>query len=500
MRVFAVLLALAAAAMQVASEKSTFTEVTDAAMWPARGKANIEFVNRQSTFSCYNDVSGQTKPWSINAYFLLYGGEDRNGQGSNDVWVGKPNGIEWCFASGQTSERIPHPRYADNSFSPTRENAHCQDSKYRQYRVGGFLQSTLMADVWTSVDGASWTRTTDEAAFDPRHFASLVADSSDRLILTGGILDGRKSSDEAWRSQDQGRTWSKMTSSADRPGGRGVSILLSSGSVWGTDPVLLWLTGVDVEQPTDKKESYYQDIWASRNLGRDWTAVTMTASYGRRDDSNAEITPGGMIVLAGGFVGGSNEHLNDVWVSANGGYSWGNCVIDADWEDRRYLQTVLDDQGHLWVLGGQIENLGYQNDIWKSRISYYNNDAVSQECGVAIPSCGTGLKCWPGEAETLVSTDGRNVYCSACPYSYGSKGATLITGFLVFFVILFVLAAGTLLYTLNKLRSSGAASPIPLPGLAQRWWNKSTAGSVDGSTDSSTGGDLYTALRIRDQV
>jgi len=292
-----------------------------------------------------------------------------------------------------------------------------------------------------------------------------------------------------------------MSSRADRPAARGVAVLLSSGSIWNTDPVLLWLTGVDTEMTgTDNKNAYLQDIWASRNSGRDWTAVTMTASFGRRDDSNAEITPGGMIVLAGGYNGGSGEHMNDVWVSANGGYSWGSCVIDAEWEDRRYLHTVLDDEGFLWVMGGEIDGQGYQNDIWKSSISYHDNNAVSQQCGVAIPACGTGLKCWPGEAETLVSTDGRNVYCSACPYSFGSKNATLITGFLVFFVILFVAAAGTLAYTLKKLRESGAASPIPLPGLAQRWWNKSQVGSTDGSADSTSTGDLYTALRIRDQV
>lgn len=500
MRVIAVLLAFVAAAMSV-NGQSTFREMTDAATWPARGKGNIEFVNKQSAFRCYNDVTGSTKSISLNSYFLLYGGESRTGAGTNDVWVGRPNGIDWCFASGITAENIQHPLYADNSFPPHRENAHCQDTNYRQYRVGGFLDGVLTSDVWTSADGVTWTQATDDAAFDPRHLASLVADSQNRLILTGGILEGRKVSDEAWRSQDQGRTWSKMSSRSERPQARGVAILLSSGSIWGSDPVMLWLTGVDTEMSnTDSKNSYLQDVWASRNSGRDWAAVTLSAAFGRRDDSNAEITPGGMIVLAGGYNGGNNEHLNDVWVSANGGYSWGACVIDAEWEDRRYLHTVLDDEGFLWVMGGDIDGQGYQNDIWKSTMSYHDNNAVSQHCGIAVSGCGTGLRCWPGEAETLVSTDGRNVYCSVCPYSYGSTGATLITGFLVFFVILFVIAAGTLVYAMKKLRESGAASPIPLPGAAQRWWNKSTAGSVDGSTDSGSN-DLYQALRLpRDTV
>jgi len=505
MRVLAVLYGLAAALASVsianAQTGQTFREVTDAAAWPSRGKANVEYVKKQSTFKCYNDISGRQPTWSVNSYFLMYGGESRTGAGTNDVWVGKPNGVDWCFASGVTAERIQHPTFGDVSFAPNRETAHCQDSNFRQYRVGGLLDNVITSDVWTSADGVSWQQVTDDGGFDPRYFASLVADSNNRLVLTGGILDGRKVSDETWQSRDQGKTWSKMTSKSIRPQQRGVAVLLSSGSIWNTDPVLLWLTGVDTEMTgNDNKNAYMQDVWASSDSGRVWTAVTLSASFGRRDDSNAEITPGGMIVLAGGYNGGTGEHLNDVWVSANGGYSWGACVIDADWEDRRYLHTVLDDEGYLWVMGGQIEGLGYQNDIWKSVISYHDNDDVSQHCGVSIPSCGVGLKCWPGKSETLVSTDGRSVYCSECPYSFGSGSATVVTGFLVFFVILFILAAGTLGYALKKLRDAGTASPIPLPGFAQSWWNKSAAASVDGSTDSGSN-DLYQALRLpRDTV
>jgi len=250
----------------------------------------------------------------------------------------------------------------------------------------------------------------------------------------------------------------------------------------------------------------------STNLGKIFDPVNLNTPFGRRDDSNAEISDGGLIVLAGGYGGTgqgaerTGEIYNDVWVSPNGGYSWGQCVAEAEWEDRRYQLTLLDGDGYLWVMGGLSSTGENLADMWKSMWTFNDISTTATKCRITIPGCGAGLKCFPNSAGTLVASDGSGVYCDACPYSFSGSNAvqTTVIAFLVVFIVLTVLAVIALIYTYHKLRSAGAPSPIPLPATAQRWWNKqTTAGAVGGSSDAGTtanGDGLYQPLRIRDQV
>ena len=60
------------------------------------------------------------------------------------------------------------------------------------------------------------------------------------------------------------------------------------------------------------------------------------------------------MVLAAGYAGfPSYETFNDVWLSVNGGYMWNLCTQDAEWSDRRYLMTLVDSAGYLWIMGGR---------------------------------------------------------------------------------------------------------------------------------------------------
>ena len=378
-----------------------------------------------------------------------------------------------------------------------------------------------MLSVWTSLDGVTWTPRTEFAAWAPRYFASMVADSANNVYIAGGILDDsgqngrpRQSSGQIWRTTaaSGGATWLQMNrfddledAVNDGPSRRAVSILLATSN---TPNQLIWLTGVNTGYgPTenDPYESYLQDAWSSKDMGRTWGLLTSNVSYGRRDDANAEITAAGLIVLAGGYAGTqTNERYNDVWMSANGGYTWGLCVKDAVWDDRRYQMTLLDDAGYLWVMGGIDANNQRLGDMWRSTVSFNNVADITARCKVTIPPCGAGLLCNPGVG-TLIASDGSGAYCDTCPYTFTGQATkvTTLTAFLVVFVILTVLALIALGYTYYKLRSAGTPSPIPLPASAQRWWNKTTAGGAIGSTDSSstTNGDgLYQPLRIRDQV
>ena len=290
---------------------------------------------------------------------LLYGGQTNQGA-QNDVWA-STNGITWLWVAG-TSDGREHYYYAP-TFTPTNEANHCQDNAYRQYRVGGWIDGQIVSEVWMSVDGFRWTPQTTDAPFTPVYLANMVGDTTGAIYIAGGIIDlnglngnPRRSTGDVWMSRTQGRTWTQQhygrnseTNLPSGPGERAVSILLNTQT-----NALIWLTGVNSGLgQNDPAESYQKDVWVSTNNGRNFHPVNLQTPFGRRDDANAEITDAGLIVLAGGYSGtgqgleSTGEVYNDVWASPNGGYTWGLCVQNAEWEDRRYQMTLLDGDGYM---------------------------------------------------------------------------------------------------------------------------------------------------------
>ena len=214
------------------------------------------------------------------------------------------------------------------------------------------------------------------------------------------------------------------------------------------------------------------DVWASSDDGRTWSPIAPAAPFWQRSSLGGAVTKDGLIIVTGGFaddsVGSFNRDVaNDVWVSANGGYSWGRCVLDAEWEDRFQQAVAVDADGHLIIASGAVgaDQQVPQKDVWRSLTSFHDLASVSRLCGVTIPSCGAGLKCWPG-ADTVVATDGSYVSCSACPTtsSGGAPGSTTNMAMvisLVVFVLLFVAAAAVAGFLYRKMRAvpSGLNAP-----------------------------------------
>ena len=132
--------------------------------------------------------------------------------------------------------------------------------------------------------------------------------------------------------------------------------------------------------------------------------------------------------------------------------------------------TTLDGQGHLLVAGGRTftgTTFGQPNDVWQSTISFHDLDAVSRVCGVAIPACGVGLRCWPG-ADTVVATDNSYVSCNACPNPAAltaaggvdagstnstSSSSTTMLAALVVCILLLVAAAVALMFSMRQVQT-----------------------------------------------
>ena len=163
----------------------------------------------------------------------------------------------------------------------------------------------------------------------------------------------------------------------------------------------------------------YNDVQASSDGGVTWATVTTAANWQRRDDIAGLVTPDGVVVMVGGKTATAAGEVfhNDIWVSMDGGYSWGRCTEDLAFTDRRYEAVTLDEEGYMYVVAGETNERNpreYLNDAWRSTFSFNNFAAVAASCGVTVPACGPGLNCWPTATSTTRLPGNRGVTCPAC--------------------------------------------------------------------------------------
>ena len=286
---------------------------------------------------------------------------------------------------------------------------------------------------------------------------TLVATSRGVLIRAAG-----QDSDGAFRndvitSSDGGKNWKVATAEAAWSARFVNTMLTIPSSIGGGKDITYVIAGRDTYDN-------YNDVWASSDDGKSWAVVSGQAPFMTRASANGAVTKDGLLIMAGGFaddvVGASNTAIaNDVWLSMNGGYTWGRCVLDAEWDDRFQQAVAIDSDGYLLVLSGatgDVDSSYVLNDVWRSTTSFHDLSAIARVCGLTVPSCGTGLKCWPG-ADTVVATDGSFVSCSACPeYSVSSSttNVTALVAALAVFVILFVVATAAAGYLWNKMQQA----------------------------------------------
>ena len=423
-----------------------------------------------------------------------------------DVWYSTSGGLRW----GRVAE--------SEQFSNLLSAITVQDSRGRQYRIQGANapppNNGANTDVYMSSNGGvSWSLVGNLPG--ERFLGQAVVDSNDVIYVTMGQYSAGPLQD-VWSSANQGRTWQRRAGNSRQvPPPRAVHGSVAGKFRDGTDAIWVmygWEKGSDI---TGIGNVYRNDVWVSTSLGTAWVQLLAHAPWAARGDCQIEITKSGVIIIAGGISSASGEdkrQLNDVWASLDGGYSWGQCTENAEFSDRQFPYTLLDDAGYLYVMGGVEESNGGRqvNDVWKSAFSYNDPVEVAARCNLFVPSCGVGLKCLPNEGDETFRQGGWGVSCAACPYTASVDGATpaptasnIMTILFVVFLLLFLATISALIYTYYKMRQSGVTSPIPLPAGAQRWWNNNqeTAGLNEGLHKAgTTSEDTYSQLSIRDQM
>ena len=373
-----------------------------------------------------------------------------------------------------------------------------------------------------STNGIQWqnqyTASATRRITPSRLYAGAIGDSKGNIYVAGGRActgagTASQERNDVWMSSDRGKNWVQQTATASFPK-RAVFQMLSQSSSRLQKDVLTVFAGWS-------GTADYNDVWASSDQGRTWRMLTAQAPWMSRDDANAEVTSSGLIVLTSGkaerTVNGNSysEILNDVWVSADGGYTWGSCLQDASYSDRRYQMTLMDELDYLYVIGGEQANGRKLNDVWRSSISFNDLNAVQAACGIRIPACGPGLNCWYNSPGFTWSRQ-RGVSCDACidpapcvgedcsmTGASGTTGATessgggLGTGAVLAIVILVALGVAGAYFGYRYWNRIGTDANKPADGLlanemaSTKEGETSSNGTANGSTNGSDG--TYTA-------
>ncbi len=201
--------------------------------------------------------------------------------------------------------------------------------------------NVLTRDLWSSTDGATWTRV----------LANTPYDGYSELVVYGGKMWAIKGS--VWVSAD-GASWKRVAESTPF-GARGYGeVVVHRDRMWQLG------SGKDVWYTTD---------------GANWTCVTKDAPYGNRAASAVAVFAG-KLWLMGGKTPGANTRPekgykdstthNDVWCSVDG-VTWKRVLEHAPWAPRQWFVSKVY-RGRMWIIGG-YDNVNAANlgDVWHTR-------------------------------------------------------------------------------------------------------------------------------------
>ncbi len=119
----------------------------------------------------------------------------------NDVWYSR-DGVAWTEATGAAA-------------FPARRDHSSVSFDGRLWVIGGIAtpidQHDGFSDVWSSIDGVTWTMSTDDAFVGRIDTAIVVADG--KMWMMGGLVNGHEYVNEVWSSSD-GAAWTQLETTA----------------------------------------------------------------------------------------------------------------------------------------------------------------------------------------------------------------------------------------------------------------------------------------------
>jgi uncharacterized protein YjdB len=287
--------------------------------------ANAQFSPRET-----RGVSFQGHVWIIGGGTAEAAGSAR----SNQIWR-SDNGAEWTRVATQGMIFSPRDGHSVVVFDD------------RLWVIGGWDgdvgaggTETRLNDVWSSDDGVTWTQ---HAPAGGVIFAPVVGHDAvvfqNKLWVIGGNVQNETDSNEVWSSVD-GDTWTQVTQVSPFTARRSHRVVEFNGEMWMIAGATQ--TAVGADDGTD-------DVWHSAD-GASWTSES--AAYPPRARHALEVFNGRLYMIGGlsneDYLKGTV--YNDVWSSADG-VLWQQETPVTPFPPR--WNTALVHHGtQLWMIGG----------------------------------------------------------------------------------------------------------------------------------------------------
>jgi hypothetical protein len=265
-----------------------------------------------------------------------------NGTERNETWISSDAGATWNLANaspGWTARAS-----LTSVVMPDRSIV----------LMGGGNSTTRIStnDTWRSADnGATWSLMTAHAGWSARQGHTSVVLPDGRIVLMGG--DDGSNRNDVWLSSDNGATWKLVNASAGWTARYGhTSVMMPDGSI-------ILTGGLDWNQ-TSQTGGYQNDVWRSADAGATWNQVTEHAGWPARRSHTSVVMRDGSIVLAGG-----RPYYYDVWRSTDYGATWTAMADGSGWPPRFHFSSIVLSDGSIVLMGGYDGNVA-KNDVWRS--------------------------------------------------------------------------------------------------------------------------------------
>jgi hypothetical protein len=288
--------------------------------------ANAQFSPRET-----RGVSFQGHVWIIGGGTLEGAG---SGARSNEIWR-SDNGTDWTRVATQGAIFSPRDGHCVVVFNDKLWVIGGWDGD-----VGSGGTLTRLNDVWSSDDGITWTQ---HAPAGGVIFAPVVGHDAvvfqNKLWVIGGNVQNEADSNEVWSSVD-GDTWTQVSQVNPFTARRSHRVVEFNGEMWMIAGATQMAAGAD---------GGTRDVWHSAD-GASWTF--QSASFPPRARHALEVFNGRMYMIGGlsneDYLKGAV--YSDVWSSADG-VSWQQETPVTAFPPR-WNTALIHHGAELWMVGG----------------------------------------------------------------------------------------------------------------------------------------------------
>lgn len=207
-----------------------------------------------------------------------------------DVWS-SPDGINWTNILADT--------YPVDASYGRRSGHKCVVFNNKMWILGGKGDTLLKNNIWSSVDGSTWTQETASAAWSARQAFAITYHGGFWWLSGGETVVSTTVVNDIWKSADL-ITWTQVTAAATFSTRAGHAMHSFVGQLF-------------VVAGTHDLATSLVDVWKSAD-GITWTLVAGSTDFGSRTYMGSIVQGGFMWVFGGGIIAGSR--LPSVWRTA----------------------------------------------------------------------------------------------------------------------------------------------------------------------------------------